>query len=925
MATFNLGTASGRIAINTNDLKNADIALRSAGRGMLGFGVVAVAAFGYVVREAARFEKEMDFVQAVTNASTQQMDRLKESAISLAKDSVYGPIELSKAFVELAKAGASVEDIVNGVGRASVSLATAADVAIPFAGENLINILNTFKLGASDAVHVADLLAGAANASSVELGDLIISLKYAGPVAQGLGISIEEVNTALTVLGKVGIKGSTAGTSLRQIMLNLSPATKAAKDQLKELGIITEDGSNLFFDSAGNAKSLAEVFEILRQKTQNLNAQQKTDVLRDLFGVRAIPAALELLSQGQAGFDKLNEEINRTTAADVAAKRMDNLDGSIKRLKATLSAVFVEAGGPFQQMLKGWVDGLRNVILWLDGLPKPLKTFIVGAVGVIGVLSILSGVFLLTVGNIIRTVRVIGELSAHLPLVINLIKALVGGLGRLALALLTNPIFLVVAAVAALAYGLYQLYQKNEAFRKFIDNLWQNIQKAWDGITKGFYDLYKSITGWLGDLVDWFSKLPRQASRVAKAVTDFITSIPGTVWNAIKSAASAVGGFFDDLLQSGINVGGSFLESVTGGIGDAVGAIGTFLGNIPGWIATAAKEVAKFIAALPVRIAKAIGYTLGLIVRVFLWEIPKAVAKGLIWIGKMFWKVLSALPGVAWRFFKMVLGFIVKFGVEAVKLIIKIGVEMVKGMITAITSLPGLVWNILKAIFNFLVWLFPLVWKAAWDVGKAIFSGIWDFVSQLPGLLWKAFTGMLSFLASMVEKFWTTSWDIGSGISEGIIGFLKDLPGNIVHWLWEAIKALGSFAKWFWDKAWELGSSLWEGFKSGLFGSPHTKIEYAMWDMEANMKDSIANLKRNMRTLGTMEKRIPQLNAGMLGIPSPAQAAFTASGGSTIWQQNGPLIENATIRREEDAITLARELDRLKKNQLAARGRRKVG
>lgn len=920
----NLGTASGKIEINTGSLREADIALRSAGRGAIGFGVAAVAAFGYVVAQAAKFEKEMDFVQAVTNASAQEMEGLNKAALDLAKNSVYGPVQLSKAFVELAKAGASVQQIIDGVGEAAVNLATAADIEIPFAGESLINILNTFKLGAEDAVRVSDLLAGAANASSVEFTDLVTSLKYAGPVAQGLGIDIEDVNDALTILGKVGIKGSTAGTSLRQIMLNLSPPTEAAADQMRELGILTEDGSNLFFDQAGNAKSLAEVFEILRDKMKGLNNEQQTEALRDLFGVRAIPAALELLSQGAEGFKEINDEINRTTAADVAAKRMDNLDGSIKRLKATMEAMFVEAGGPFQQMLKNIVDGFREFLLWIDALPGPLKTAIVAAVGIIGVLSILSGIFLLTIGNIVRAIRVFGQLHKAFQVIGSVTKVAAGGVRLLSSAFLASPIFWVIAAIIALIAVFYLLYTRVEGFRKFIDGLWQDIQAAWDGITKGFYDLYKSITNWLGDLIDWLSKLPENAKKVADEVFGFVQRLPGEIASAIGSAAAAVGRFFARIAGAAAEFAVNLAKSVGSGILSGLSAVVGFFADLPGLIGEAFMALSRFLSEFLPKLAKAFGFLVGRIIRIFLYEIPKAILKGLWWIVKNFVKYMSKLPGIAYRFLKMVISNIIKFGIEAVKLVFRIGFEIVKAVLNFLISLPGRIWDILMSILNFLVSFLPIATSAAWNIGSGVFEAIWGFFTKLPGLVWDAFTGILSFLWSLVTGFFSAAWDIGKAVFDGIIGFLMDLPGNVAGWLWDALKALGGFVSRFWDKAYEIGKNLWEGFKKGLFGSPHTKIEYAMWDMEANMKKSLQSLKSNMRTLHGMENRMPQLNAGLLGLPTPAAAALTANGGGTTWQQNAPLLGSATIRSDKDIVDLARELEKRRSEELKARGRRMV-
>ena len=922
---LNLGVASGSISINSSDLKSADLALRSAGTSMVNFGQMAVGAFAAIVGEAAKFEKEMDFVQAVTGASVGEMEQLQAAALNLAKNSVYGPIELSKAFVELAKAGATAQQIIDGVGLASVQLATASDVAIPFAGENLINIMNTFKIGAEEASRVADLLAGSANASSVELQDLVISFKYAGPVAEGLGISIEDVSDALTILGKVGIKASTAGTSLRAIMLNLSPATSAAEDAMKSLGIITEDGKNLFYDAAGNAKQLSEVFEILKDKTKALNNEQKVSVLRDIFGVRAIPSALELLSQGEAGFKAINDEINRTTAADVAAKRMDNLDGSIKRLKATLSAMFVEAGGPFQEMLKRIVDGLRNFLLFIDALPGPVKTFIVALVGIVGVLSILAGVFLLTIGNIVRMVRVLAGIRQAFALFSASAKAATAANMALSGSFLLNPITLIIAAIVALIAIIVLLYFKVKGVRDFIDGLWQDMQAAWDGITKGFVDLYHTIRDGLGDLIDWFSKLPETIGRVWDAVSNFFTSLPGIIGRAISSAAKAVGGFFSGIGSSIARFFGSVFGAIGGAVSSAMSALGDFFSSLPGIIGNAlgaaGSALRNFFAELPGYVGYALGFIIGRFIRIFLYEIPRAIIQGGLAAIRAVVGFVSRLPGIVYRFLRMIIVGIVRFGVEVFQLMFQIWSTVITTVIRLLTALPGQIIRLLTSIITWLYNAVPQFLAAAWQIGSGIFTAIWDFVSQIPGIVWNAFWEALTFIIDFVGDFGSAAADIGTSVFDGIIDFFISLPGRIVELLWEAVTAVAGFVGDFWNAAWKLGSNLWKGFQAGLFGSPHTKIEYAMWDMEANMKDSMTNLQRNMRTIQGMESRMPQLNAGLIGLPTAASAALIGNGGGTQFNQNAPLIGQATIRDDRDIVTLSRQLAAEQAKQARAKGR----
>src|SRR5690606_11885348 len=107
-----------------------------------------------------------------------------------------------------------------------------------------------------------------------DIDDMAYSLKYAAAPAASLGISVDDLNAALAILGNRGIRGSTAGTALRRVFLNLAAPTSAATDAMKKLGIVTADGVNLMFDSAGKLKSLPEIFPILQEKTSGLTQQQ---------------------------------------------------------------------------------------------------------------------------------------------------------------------------------------------------------------------------------------------------------------------------------------------------------------------------------------------------------------------------------------------------------------------------------------------------------------------------------------------------------------------------------------------------------------------------------------------------------------------------------------------------------------------------
>jgi TP901 family phage tail tape measure protein len=911
MADYNLGTARGKAEIDTSDvasaskeLKNADLVLRGTGQSLINFGQQALQAFGYVVGVGAKFEKEMDFIQAVTNGSAEEMEALRQKAIELGKSGPFGPIALSQAFVELAKAGVSAQDIVDGVGQSVVNLAGAADITATQAGEIIVQTMAIFGLAAEEVPRATDLIAGAANASMIDVQDFATTLKYAGPVAAALGIDLEDLATTISLLGQSGIKGSTAGTSLRQTLLNLSGATPKARDRMRELGLITSDGSNAFYDAAGNVKDLASVFDILGKSMANLNEKQKQEALRDIFGVRQLPTVLFLLEQGRDKFDEFNAAINETTAGDVAAKRLDNLDGAVKRFKATLESVLLGPSGPFQNMLKNFVNGARQLLLWFDALPGPVKTFLLGAVGVIGVLSLLSGVFLLTVGNIVRAVRVFSELATLASRLPALLSSVATAARAVSAAFLANPIVLIIAAIIALAVAFYFLYTRVEGFRKFIDSTWQTIQKVWDAIL-GFV---KRIPEEVGKAWDWLAShttkiwdsVYAKVSGVIEAIINFFSDLPGKVGGFLSSLASTIGNFF-------------------AGVG---GSIGRFFTGLPGQIAsalgTAASAIAGFLAELPKRVGYIIGFVIGRFIRLHI-ELAKLIFN----IGKTvvttFIKVITRLPGLIFNILKTVLSTMATWGTQAVSKAIEIGAKILNGIIDFVVQLPGRLFNLLTQALQFLIDKIPEFTAGSIQLGGAILDSIVSFILQIPGKVWQFLTEALSTLVGLVSSFFSAAYNIGKAIVDGILGVITGLPGLVWDILQNVIGAFTDLIKSAFNAAKNFAKGLWEGFKDGLGINSPSFIEEAMFDIQDEAALTRKLLDQQIRKMGLAgNKFVSSINSGSLGLPTPAAVAAQGQGGTTF---NAPLVGQATIRDDRDIVTLARELENERRRQERARGR----
>lgn len=507
MADIDLGTARGRIIIDSENLDTLGSRLQAAGRDLMIFGGAALYGFQKVMSVTMDFEKVISNIGAVSEMTGKEIEDIKKLAVDLGKATKFGATEVADGFLILAKAGFEAKDVIGGVGEALVKMAAASDIGLEEASEMLSGVISAFQLTAEDSVKVVDTLVGAVNKSQIDMKDFAYTLKYVNGVANTMGFSIEEVAVATALLGENQIKGSSAGTGLRRILSSLSPSSSKATEMMMNLGIVTEDGANKFFDAQGNAKSLREIFEVLGNATNHLSDEQKTLAFTTLFGRNAMNSAMILAREGTVAYDEMADAIGATDAYEVADKMIDNLAGAVEKLKSEFEALFISAGTPLHDTLKNIVLWLARVVGWIGNLPPGLLSTLMVIGAVIGAVSLLSGAFLLTFGTILNAVRAFKDMADVLKGLKGVIGTVTGAMRAFTAASLANPWILLAAVIAAVVAGLVYLYFHSEKFRAFIDNMWQGIQKVWKKVTGFLGDMAKKAAGFIIDITNSFGKI----------------------------------------------------------------------------------------------------------------------------------------------------------------------------------------------------------------------------------------------------------------------------------------------------------------------------------------------------------------------------------------------------------------------------------
>ncbi|MGW2320141.1 phage tail tape measure protein [Streptomyces sp. NPDC001680] len=284
---------------------------------------------GEMVEEGNRYQRQMNVFRAVTDATAAQMKRADAVAQELGNDLSLPGItaaDAAEGMVDLSKAGFRADQSIDAV-RASLQLASAADVNAATSARYLGDIMDQYGLSADQAAKASDTLAATANNASGSITDIYYSMRYAGPVANALGVSLQDTAAAVGMLGKAGILGQTAGTSLRGIFANLAAPTPQMRGALKDLGIDA-------FDAQGRFRGLRTVIEGLSKAEHEMSQQDFTAAVTRAFGKPALSGAVALAHQGTESFDALSMAVRQTgAAAQITASRGQGLTGAMTQLR----------------------------------------------------------------------------------------------------------------------------------------------------------------------------------------------------------------------------------------------------------------------------------------------------------------------------------------------------------------------------------------------------------------------------------------------------------------------------------------------------------------------------------------------------------------------------------------------------------------
>ncbi len=324
--------------------KSADKGTKSFGK--MAAGVAAAAAafatinrvVGSAIKSFRDFEFQMAKVRAITGASEMDFKKLSNTAQDLGRSTFFTAQQVAELQTNFGKLGFSTKEILQAQ-EATLLLATATDSDLARAAIVAGASIRGFGLDASETSRVTDVMAKAFTSSALDIEKFQTSMTKVAPIAAGANISLEATTAVMGTLTDAGIEASIAGTSLRNIFLQMQdPSSKLAK----HLGFTVKSSDDL------------------QRAMEQLNGQSD-EVLTSLVKVRQV-AAFKVMVKGAERIENLTNVLNN---ANGSAKEMadivgDTLEGSFKRLTSATEGLQIALMGEKGGVLANFVDRLAK-------------------------------------------------------------------------------------------------------------------------------------------------------------------------------------------------------------------------------------------------------------------------------------------------------------------------------------------------------------------------------------------------------------------------------------------------------------------------------------------------------------------------------------------------------------------------------------
>lgn len=583
VALAKIDEAGKKIEAFGDSVTHAGQAIMPASMAVAGLGAAAV-------KTAADFDTSMSKVAAVSGATGDDLDALRDKAREMGAKTKFSASEAADAMNYMAMAGWKTGDMLEGI-EGIMNLAAASGEDLATTSDIVTDALTAFGLTAQDSGHFADILAAASSNANTNVAMMGETFKYCAPIAGALGFSAEDTAEAIGLMANAGIKSTQAGTALRTIMNNLAGEVKITGSALGEVTIATTN-------TDGSMRDLSDILADCRGAFSQLSESEQAAAAEALVGKNAMSGFLALMNAAPEDIEKLSTAIDNCdgTAAQMAETMQDNLAGQLTILKSQLEELAISFGEMLMPAIRAIVSKIQAFVDKLNNMSESQRK----AVLTIGLIIAALGPLLVILGTVISRVGVAMQGFVKLATGVKklgvAVKAGTGIFGKLGAALggISAPVLAVIAVIAVLVAAFKHLWDTNEEFRNAITAIWNGIVSKIQAFCQGIVDRLNALGFEFGSIVDVLKSLwdglCQFLAPVFEAAFSVVSTVLGSVLNVITGLLDVFIGLFTgnwSQLWDGVKeIFSGVWDAITGLFDTALNLLKSLAEVVFGWFGT---------------------------------------------------------------------------------------------------------------------------------------------------------------------------------------------------------------------------------------------------------------------------------------------------------------------------------------------------
>lgn len=875
-------TVSGSITAIGQTMTNAGSLMTAA------FTAPVVAAGAAAIKTGKDFDAGMSQVKAVSKATGSDFDLIRDRAMEMGEKTRYSASEVSDAMYYMGLAGWDAQQIYSGIpGVLALGAASGEDLAR--VSDIVTDSLTAFGKGAEDTSEFVNVLAEATRSSNTDVDQMGEAFKYVAPVAGAFGYSIQDVAVMLGIFANAGVKGSQAGTGMRQALNALiNPSDKAAA-QMEKFGVS-------LFNTDGTTKDLMTVMQELRGTFGGLaiditdangevmtgeqimekyghalptTEMEKLQAIVQIFGVRALPGMLSVIQASDDSFNDLTTAIYGAqdaydglgTAFGMQSEMLDNLQGDWYLFTSALGTSAIIISDLLKNGLRELLQSLTALVNKFNALDEEQQKNILkwaGIVAAIGPALMIFGKFMTTAVSLVQTFTKLksafGVLGTALKTVggnIGAFMSLVGENGLMAtitgLTGVTGGAIAafagIAAAVAVLVAAFVDLWNNCEEFRDKMIGIWEDFKEKISGSFQKIVDAVNSLGFEFDSVIDIIKAawkgLCDLLAPLFVGVWTFITDTLATGAELIAGAFQVICGIIKGIKDGDWSLLWEGLETI----------VSAAINGIIGWIDNIGETVWNMIQV----VANWFGADWHMT-----WDEAKQAVSDWFW-GVVGW--FQQLPGKIGGFLTQAWNNVTTWASNMVNKAIEVGSNFINNIVTWFVQLPGKVANFLSSVWQNVTTWANNMWEKAREMGTNFLNNVVSFFQQLPYkvgyFIGYTLTSVTTWVANMIQK----AYEMGRDFLNNVVTWFTQLPGKIQQFISSAWQNVTTWATNMVNKAREMAQQFLDNIVSfftqlpgkikGFIDSAYNNVMAWATNMVNKAKEMAQNFLNNITSFFT--------------------------------------------------------------------------